>query len=479
MSVAGAAFRPSMHRASLSFGGGAPLVFLVVLALLLGASAALLNDPDTMWHVAVGRWIVEHRALPVADEYSHTFAGQPWIAKEWLSQLAFFVAYSAAGWRGVVFLAAASIALACALLYGFLAKRMRWSAALAITALAALLCAPQFLARPHILVLPLIVTWMIALVTALERGDAPPIHTALLMALWGNMHGSFPLGLAMAGVLAGEGILHDRTSWRDGLRKWALFGIASTAAALASPYGLRALQVALFMSGSPETLRFIDEWQPTRFDTFGVLGIGALVAIVAVMGREARANAFRLIAIMLLAWLMIEHIRFRGLFAFVAPILAARSIGRLLPPDTADDANDRLRRFAIPLMVAGVAAILCFIAPQPRAAVAPDAALRAAQAQGISGPVYNDYDFGGFLIANGIMTFIDGRADQLFLGGFLPRLYAAVDATDDAGFTKILDSYGVTWALVRTGSRDAAHFIHMGWRPVFEDAAASVFARPR
>src|SRR6266853_2213345 len=32
------------------------------------------------------------------------------------------------------------------------------------------------------------------------------------------------------------------------------------------------------------------------------------------------------------------------------------------------------------------------------------AALRAARALGIAGPVYNDYDFGGFLISQGVST---------------------------------------------------------------------------
>ena len=82
----------------------------------------------------------------------------------------------------------------------------------------------------------------------------------------------------------------------------------------------------------------------------------------------------------------------------------------------------------------------------------PDAAFRAAQAAGVAGPVYNDYDFGGYLIAHGVETFVDGRTDQLFLGDFLPGLQRALDSRDDAGFAALLTRYKVTWALVRTGS---------------------------
>ncbi len=58
-----------------------------IYALLLLLGARLLNDPDVYWHIAVGRWIVEHRAVPHVDPFSATMAGAPWIAKEWLSQL--------------------------------------------------------------------------------------------------------------------------------------------------------------------------------------------------------------------------------------------------------------------------------------------------------------------------------------------------------------------------------------------------------
>ena len=38
---------------------------------------------------------------PTVNSYSYTFAGHPWIAKEWLGQDLLAVAYQAAGWNGV------------------------------------------------------------------------------------------------------------------------------------------------------------------------------------------------------------------------------------------------------------------------------------------------------------------------------------------------------------------------------------------
>ena len=67
----------------------APLPLVVaacVYALLLALGHRLLNDPDSFWHLVIGRWMVEHVAVPRADMFSFTMAGAPWIAKEWLSQ---------------------------------------------------------------------------------------------------------------------------------------------------------------------------------------------------------------------------------------------------------------------------------------------------------------------------------------------------------------------------------------------------------
>jgi hypothetical protein len=75
-------------------------------ALFLLAGNRLLIDPDTMWQVTVGQWILDHRAVPETDVYSFTMRGQPWISTQWLAQVAYAKAYAVAGWSGPVVLAA-------------------------------------------------------------------------------------------------------------------------------------------------------------------------------------------------------------------------------------------------------------------------------------------------------------------------------------------------------------------------------------
>ena len=69
----------------------------------------LLNNSDTYWQISIGQWIIDHAALPRADIYSFTKAGEPWTSSSWLSQVLFAGSYNLAGWTGPVVLASASI----------------------------------------------------------------------------------------------------------------------------------------------------------------------------------------------------------------------------------------------------------------------------------------------------------------------------------------------------------------------------------
>ena len=94
-----------------------PIIFGVTAYLnLLTSTGRLLIDSDVYWHIAVGQWIVDHRAVPHVDPFSFTMRGAPWITSEWLSEVLYFAAFKAAGWAGPVILAASSIAAAFFLL---------------------------------------------------------------------------------------------------------------------------------------------------------------------------------------------------------------------------------------------------------------------------------------------------------------------------------------------------------------------------
>src|SRR5712692_4985907 len=162
--------------------------FALILQLVSGSN--FLQDPDTYWHIAAGRSIWQTGSFPRVDEWSHTFQGHPWIAKEWLSQLLLFGAYSLGGWRAVVLLSACTIAFTYALLYLILSREARLTIAVGVATFAYIFSSTHFLARPHIFSFPLIIIWFSGLVRAVEARTPPSPLLLALMVLWANVHGS-------------------------------------------------------------------------------------------------------------------------------------------------------------------------------------------------------------------------------------------------------------------------------------------------
>src|SRR5262249_33823513 len=80
----------------------------------------------------VGRHLLQTGSFPWADHLSHTFEGHPWVARDWLSEIIFALAYERGGWRVVAGVTAGAIALTFTLLFAELARQMRLTAALSI-----------------------------------------------------------------------------------------------------------------------------------------------------------------------------------------------------------------------------------------------------------------------------------------------------------------------------------------------------------
>ncbi len=253
-----------------------PLLIAAVAFIVLAGRPELLRDPDSYWHIATGRWIFEHGTVPVVDVFSYTLQGSPWTAHEWLSEVVLAGTFNLAGWTGVVSLTAAAIALAFAMLARFLLRYLQPVHMLIVAALSAGLLAPHLLARPHILVAPIMVAWSIGIAEARERESAPPWWFALLIVLWANMHASFLIGLALAGAFAIEAVLAapSFTLRRRAARDWGLFLALLLAAALCTPFGVQSLLYPVQVNSMNYALAILNEWRSPDFHTFSPWNCG-------------------------------------------------------------------------------------------------------------------------------------------------------------------------------------------------------------
>src|SRR4029079_8064740 len=85
-------------------------VYVFVFAFLFASRP--LSDGDFWWHLKTGQYIVQNHVIPTVDFYSFTNFGKPWDAREWLSQVIFFLIYSRFGFNALIVIFAILTALA-------------------------------------------------------------------------------------------------------------------------------------------------------------------------------------------------------------------------------------------------------------------------------------------------------------------------------------------------------------------------------
>lgn len=459
---------------------------LFLALVLLGNS--LLNDPDTQWHIAVGRQIWATATWPRADDFSHTFAGQPWIAKEWLSQVVLYLAHEFGGWGGVVALTAFAVALSLAIAVHSLNTKMALSLAIIIGLMMVSSIAPIMNARPHILALPVMTGWVCFHVRASDRGTQPPWLALPLMVLWANLHAGFSIGLVISGAFALEQLFRSKEAERVGtVLRWAAFGLLGMLAAFATPYGLEALWVTLRLFGGAESLHYIQEWQPLPVEAKSAVLISLAAVMIFAMVRDWRTYLARILLSVMLTLMMVRHQRFVVLVAIVLPLIAAAPVAQLLQEtgrrfnlfQSFDPLAASCRwRVAAPLLAMICIFTLLILPFQTSPPRTPASALASVPEQLRARPVFNSYDFGGFLVLQNIKTFIDGRTDQLFLDGFMNRANRASDAAEPSDLSAMLDQYKVAWSLVQTGSGEDRLLASMAnWKKHHVDPVASVYVR--
>ncbi|SFJ42302.1 hypothetical protein [Bradyrhizobium sp. cf659] len=465
--------QPFSARAALPW-----LVSLGVYAVLLILGQRLLNDPDSYSHIEVGRWIMAHGALPASDPFSFSMHGAPWITFEWLSEIVYAAVYALSGWSGVLVVAAAAIALAFGLLTFFLLRELSPALTLLMVIAAVILSAPHMLARPHVLVLPVMVTWAAALVRCMDRGGPPPYWALPLLVLWANLHGSVVLALGLIGPAVLEALLREeRSEWSRVLLRWLPFSALALAASCLTPYGPEPLLMPLTTLGLGPALAWIAEWRPQDFSRIGGFELLLLGGILA-LSRGVTLPLVRALVVIGLLHFALAQIRNADLLAMLAPLYLAAPLGRKFGGPTGDDAAGssrglNLAAFAMLIAVSG-AALARDIRPAP--IITPQAAIAQADLAR-TGPVLNDYSFGGYLIFAGIPTFIDGRG-ELYGGPFIDRYNRAVALVDLGDFLKLLDEYKIGATLLAPRTPAVAMLDRLPqWQRVYSDDVAVVHKR--
>jgi len=446
----------------------------VALAAFSLALATPPGDPDTYWHLASGKWMLEHGALLRTDVFSSTVTGQPYSVGEWLGQIVLYLAYLAGGWTGLVILRALLVGV-CAFFLTRVALRggAPVIVAVPVTCAALILSEIVWTDRPHLFTLALFPVMLDLLLVAREGRIRVLLAVPPLILVWTNLHGGYAVGLALVGIFTLEALLTRRN-----FAPFAITASTALAASFVDPGSLGLGAAAAHATAPP---RFIVEESPP--DVTRPAGFVFAAFIIGALALAMRGGGSLLDVLLLapLLWLGLSAQRHMPYFAFTAVPFIAAALPRAWPPLEAWLARRRpYPRGAIVGFGAGVAAMaivsLALVPSAPNERAYPTAALGALRSG--SGVLLHEYDWGGFLIwrAPERPVFVDGR-----LFPFLPDVFADWREAVELGprWKAVLDRYRVDQVLLRPDRALVSALREQGWRVVTEDARAVLLDRPR
>jgi hypothetical protein len=444
-----------------------------------------MSDPDSWWHLATGRYIVQQHRLPVPDPFAYTTAAAPKapgeatvrrfnLTHEWLAQSVWYGIRAAGGFGAVVLWKAVLLTLLCGLT-GWVSKRRTgswlWGAA---AALAAAALAVEFAHdRPSILSY----VFTAAFVAILE-GPRRVWLLPVLSLIWANCHGGFFLGWIVCGAYAIDALAR-RAPDRNRI---LIAGAAAVVVSGINPNGFATLATVLQYRRSPMQATLIewsraDLWGPPY--AFDLLLYGAAISLL-LAWRQVRISDWLLFAAFAAASL--TAFRNEMLMGIVAPILIATYAPKRAVP---------ARYLAIAAtLVLGIATVWQTARGnffQVRAAEwsYPGAAVDFLRERHIDARLFNTYEYGGYLIWRGQPVFIDGRALSEAVFQDYRQILGAPPADPSRG--QLLDRYGVGAIAVNGFEYNSGVLYPLvlalaqpggeGWKLVYQDEAAMVLLR--
>lgn len=493
----------------------APAVRLGPPVLLLGATLLLtivafvrpVVDPNYWMHLRVGRWILENGRLPGHDLFTYTVPDHRWVDQEWLTQVLFWLVHSHVGPLGVS-LAVGALTWAGMLLVVAAARPGRQPyviGGLAIV-LAVLAGGPIWGPRPQMVTFFFACLELLWLRRSLEGTSRAIRWLPLVMVLWSNLHGGWPIAFVFLGVaLLSEALrwLADRSRGEhlERVRLLALVGAASAVAVLVNPNGPAIVAYPLQTLGSGAQQNLIQEWLSPDFHLAALQPFGAMLLLLVAGLAFGRPSLFDgLVALTGIA-LALESDRHIPLFVAAAtPVLVAcwADVWRRLRPDGAGwpavlpaPGSARAARWmpaatlAALALVAGIAVTRTSqsLASQPAVfqtwvpvgaadwlALHPEAGTR----------MYNQYSWGSYLAYRfypqpnrRVFVFTEG----VVIGDAQFYRYERV-ASLQPGWRHELDASRVDYVVYNRGSAlDDALATQPDWRQVYHDSTAVIYVR--
>lgn len=485
--------RPPKSRAFFVPGAARVLVFaaIVLYPVWFTIHYRGVYDPDIWWHMRAGEWVLQNHAVPRANFLSTAGYGKPWVLYSWIFDVTVAELHRIFGLLGpIVIYPVAMCLLIVALLWmlitklGFALQKRILVMALSVAALAPI-CSP----RPGLCSVFFLAIELFVLANWRHHYSSRLVYLLpVLFTLWANIHVQFVYGLLVMGLFAIEPLIEPRVERFLGIpptekqsvgRGLFLFG-GCVLATIVNPYFLRLYDVILGLIRQTGQYRYISELQPPSFRS--VNGVAELLMILIAWAALVRRRNFRFVPVTFL--IIGTFLAFRTVRDVWFGVLAA-VFAMGYPPAKAHVESLRARIVIVcctVLLVIGGVVLIARAHPLSEAELWKDtgeefpvAAVEFVKNRGFAGPLYNDWNWGGFLIWDlpTIPVYVDSRTnipgDEI-----LERSIAVWSGASDWASDPVLSQAGLVIANPTNPLTSLLRF-DPRFRVAYEDTVAVVF----
>jgi hypothetical protein len=470
-------------------------VFLAFIGIYSLDKRYIVTDFDTWWHLKVGDWIIQNSALPHTGILSRTAMDHPWVAYSWGYEVLLSLAYAWFGLSGIGILGTAltvGVAFATYRMLRRLSARF-WAAVI----LAGITCAAFLFngaPRPVFFSYILFCVLITLLLEAQRTGRVQLLYwLPLAFGLWANLHIQFIYGLftvfLFVGVHVGQQLL-SKIGFHPGFRTpstlpWKpLISVlaACAAATLIGPNLYHPYLVVLAYTKAKFTYNVIVELQPLPFRPLSnFIELFLAAAGFYAVGWAKKIDPFKLALLAVASVVSFRTMRDAWFICFVA----AAFIADFPAAETAAHRADSWRELAAVIGVVILFLFICapltgFTARNLDRAISADYPVNAInflRRSSFSGPLYNNLNWGGFLMwyLPELPVAIDGRND-LYGDGLDQVFYYSESAFPAYKTNPYLNESGI---IVLESKLPLAKVLTIDPRftLVYRDGIATVFAR--
>jgi hypothetical protein len=442
------------------------LSFVVLVFLLIHGFDSIGNDIGR--HLKLGEIISQTKSVPDTNLFSYSEPDRPFVNHHWLSEVVFFGIFSVAGFSGLIISKAILVVLAFVIIFSSIREKRFWPSIIAFF-IAVSIFLERTEMRPEIFSFVILSFYLFALFRAKYHNNYYFIwFLPILQLFWVNLHIYFFIGPLLLLLF-----FIDRLANKRKIRSLLLVGGLIGFATLINPAGLKGalLPFNIFKEYGydvveNQSLAFLKD-----FITFNVsitlfkISVGLLIASFILTFKNIRDRIFELLISIFFIYAGFKMLRNLPLYAIGSmPVLTIlwSDIQNTLESkfEALKGYNARVISNISVVVMAILLIVVIFLIPSGKlysfigsnkafglsVSNSYHRATDFVKNNNISGPVFNNFDIGGFLVWQlypSQKVFVDNRPEAYSVK-FFDEIYKPMQS-DESKWNELSDKYDINY----------------------------------